>query len=571
MVAPKIAVIGLEASGKTVLMTVLAKKLSQTIHQGYFLDPKGVLTIKYIESVWNTLQNLDWPPSTPPGEMFNLCWALRVTPEFSKNGKSYEAELHLLDAAGQDMRQLFAYDNTEDIPEYLRPLAEYYKQADILLIALNIYDYVGKTVDQMCRIENQATIKAALDMLQKSNQRVAIIFTQMDKYYPFVEQKGGLDNFCKNYLPYIYNAYVANSSNSLISVAAVNDTVTVEKEEGKQVLVPKPNFSSFGLEDVCNWLAKQVVEISEHEAKTKGENVTIKQTESSLNYQLGLQTPQASSNIRNPQVPSLETSTKQCPFCGETILAEALRCRYCKSDLPSQMNPINVPKPENHIGTTAIRTNNTELYTALIIGAALIIGGFSVGIAIFASMNHRKSSYPSEVTHVIEDAPTYVTDNDPVEETVYTPPPVVAPKPEPNAEIYINTTQTLCDHDPNKTYWTHLTRLNVDTYNPGKSGNFLITATISVSDNTSKKEYTRTFDVYLTQGSRKNWNLDFNNVCSRYTPFEAMNGVMKEGEKQGADPLAQLLGGVIGAAIANDLPAPKNIKVSSIKIERQLN
>ena len=268
MTKPKVAIIGLEASGKTVLMTVLAKKLSQTVHQGYFLDPKGTATIKYIEGVWDTLQHWDWPPSTPPGEMFNLKWSMRITPDFSGDGQSYEADVHLVDAAGQDMRQLFGYDDAEDVPSYLRPLADYCMSADILLIALNIKDYVGES-DSARRIENQATIKAALDMLQKSNQHVAIIFTQMDQYQSYIDQAGGLENFCKEKLPYIYNSYVANSHNSLISVAAVNDTEIVEKEDGMMVRVPKPNFSSKGLEDVCNWLAGQVVAMSNRETAEK--------------------------------------------------------------------------------------------------------------------------------------------------------------------------------------------------------------------------------------------------------------------------------------------------------------
>jgi large conductance mechanosensitive channel len=40
-----------------------------------------------------------------------------------------------------------------------------------------------------------------------------------------------------------------------------------------------------------------------------------------------------SSFVRQPEAPS--PAMKECPFCHESILAAATRCRYCTSELPA--------------------------------------------------------------------------------------------------------------------------------------------------------------------------------------------------------------------------------------------
>ena len=254
---PSIAILGLEGSGKTVLMTVLAKKLSETPEEGYYLDPIGTPTIKRVEGTWATLQRGEWPPSTPSGEMFDLHWVLRI----KRNALKINADIRLVDLAGQDTRQLFdKYDRDQiqsgSVAPHLKPLAKYLTDASMVLFVLNIKDYIAETDDER-RVENQAVLKSALDLLNNSRD-VMLVFTQLDQYEDFLIQCGGLEAFCRQYIPYIYNAHIREKTLPTLCVAAVNDTQIKIDEDGNARRVPVPNFSSRGLDKLQQWLVEKI-------------------------------------------------------------------------------------------------------------------------------------------------------------------------------------------------------------------------------------------------------------------------------------------------------------------------
>lgn len=249
---PRIAIIGTEGSGKTVLITMLAKRFSQANESSLFLNPLDATTLRFVERNYHILASGDWPPSSPVGQLFNLHWRLE------KGGSpEWFCEIRLADSAGQDLRRVFGDDQPlESLPDQLKVLAEYSRQADIVICLVNLKDFRGEP-DDMRRTDNEAVIKSALDYLisDATRQRhLCLLFTQADLFRQFAEKCGGWGNVAKKFLPYIHGAHVLNGRVSVAAVAAVADTA-VREIDGRPSRVPAHGFRSEGLDSVMQWVS----------------------------------------------------------------------------------------------------------------------------------------------------------------------------------------------------------------------------------------------------------------------------------------------------------------------------
>jgi hypothetical protein len=85
-------------------------------------------------------------------------------------------------------------------------------------------------------------------------------------------------------------------------------------------------------------------------------------------------------------------ATKRCPYCAEVILAGAIKCKHCLSDLtndPKALAP-NAPAPAPH------RPSGLRSVGKLVVGAILFYIACRMGYAIYENNNAEQgSSRPS--------------------------------------------------------------------------------------------------------------------------------------------------------------------------------
>lgn len=253
----RIAIVGTRESGKTTLMTVLAKAYQTKGTNDFFLRAMNAETMAFTERNWRRLtQDLDWPLPTPPGKLPELRWALQ-----RDDGSAHE--ITLVDFAGEIFRAIFGRHNLTDpvirnrvaLDQIQGPLLAHLDQAEVVLLLVNLRDFVNdRDFDQA--METQWSLRGALDYLQpRLGQRIALVFTQIDQYPQLVNGRSSWTAVLQEHLGH---TQIAESypGISCFGVAAVPETTMDHDANGKPFPRPAPNFQSWHLEDLMSFLSQ---------------------------------------------------------------------------------------------------------------------------------------------------------------------------------------------------------------------------------------------------------------------------------------------------------------------------
>jgi GTPase SAR1 family protein len=243
----QIAFIGTSGCGKTVFLAAIAREIQMRVDQGWLLDPRTGATELYVEDIRDQLQRGDWPPSTPPSTMHEMSWVLRCPPDIA-------AETRVVDFGGQDFRTLFMGD-LANIPPELRPLAEYCRRADVIVLLINVRDFEGEQNAAM-RTGSELSLKFALDHARTGGvqKHCCAVFTQADLYPNLAEECGGWYAVARKYLPRLWGAHLQPDALPVFAVSAVDRTETRPDRHGVLRRFPAAEFTAAGFDPFLSWL-----------------------------------------------------------------------------------------------------------------------------------------------------------------------------------------------------------------------------------------------------------------------------------------------------------------------------
>ena len=251
----KVAIVGVEGSGKTVMLVGLGDLYSRPDDKGYFLAPKDFNTSSYVAELMGRLRAGAWPAATADDVFQGLEWTLRRRADVVGVRPTDICELCCLDFPGEVYRKAFVETTarrSEEMQRKVESLWNYIERADSLIILVNLGDVITHGLTDRRVHESIWVTSAILEQALKERPgrilpKTAIVLSQADNYEATIKACGGPKGALEKYLPQVYNSY-----DWLDIFAAYAIDKTRLDDEGRSV--PDPAFTTEGLRPIMDWL-----------------------------------------------------------------------------------------------------------------------------------------------------------------------------------------------------------------------------------------------------------------------------------------------------------------------------
>ena len=252
----KVAIVGVEGSGKTVMLAGLGDLYKNPDDNGFFLGPKNFSTASYVAEKIERMRKGEWPGANVDDSMQGLDWTLRRRKPGSRGRPDDICEVSFLDYPGEVYRTAFGINSIEagaEEPKIVESLKRYIREADDLIVLINLCDIIVNgcntpRVQEAMWITNEILSFALRPVPgRKTLPRAAIVLSQADSYADTIKSCGGVKGVLAKYLPHVASNY---GWLDLFAVSAVDKT----KLDDDGNIVPEPDFQSDGLKPVMEWI-----------------------------------------------------------------------------------------------------------------------------------------------------------------------------------------------------------------------------------------------------------------------------------------------------------------------------
>lgn len=195
----KVAIVGVEGSGKTVLMAAMGEMYGKASHDSLYLMPENQAAFSFMTRIPHKMRvEHQWPEATAIESMKYLKWTVRY-------GTEVLTELEMLDYPGELYRMAFGDRKESDIEpqkEQIHEFLEHLVTADFLIVLLNLKD----AMDIGANARNNETVwltRGIFDYAQRlpNLKKRLLVFTQADRYRHLLQSDGGAKALQEKYLP----------------------------------------------------------------------------------------------------------------------------------------------------------------------------------------------------------------------------------------------------------------------------------------------------------------------------------------------------------------------------------
>lgn len=253
----KVAIVGVEGSGKTVMLAGLGELYSHADENGYFLGPKNYQTASYVAEKIVRMRRGEWPVATADDVMQGLDWTLRQRLSDHERPRDV-CEVSCLDFAGEVYRAAFGI--SQNAPSHLGDevlaLKDYIHAADSVIVLINLRDIIVSgehepRVQEAMWVTNGILSYALENRSGGRTPRAAIVLSQADSYADTIKACGGPKGVLAKYLPHVANNYYWLD---IMAVSAVDKTVLDDNGN----VVPAPDFQPTQLRMIMDWILEDM-------------------------------------------------------------------------------------------------------------------------------------------------------------------------------------------------------------------------------------------------------------------------------------------------------------------------
>ncbi len=213
----KVAIVGVEGSGKTVLMGALCECYKQGAEDEPYLMPENQAAFMFMERIPHKLRvEREWPEATSVSSLKSMRWTLRL-------GAEVLEEIEMLDYPGELYRIAFGERTKEEADSHRAELSEFLEHltsADTLIVLLNLGDVRNLGANPR-NAETVWITRGIFDFAKKLTglKHKALVFTQADRFQATLEAAGGAEGVYANRLPMLKTLY---PDLKVIAVSAVS-------------------------------------------------------------------------------------------------------------------------------------------------------------------------------------------------------------------------------------------------------------------------------------------------------------------------------------------------------------